>query len=41
MAYKTIIYLKPIEIGGMDFSNSELVNWHVYSIVPSFLILMA
>lgn len=40
-AYKSIIYLKPNEIGGMNFSNEELILWHIYSIVPSFLIIMA
>lgn len=39
--YKTVIFLKDKNLGGLAFSSSELSNWTMFCMVPSFFILFA
>jgi len=33
--------MKEKDLGGMEFSKEDLGNWHLYAIVPCFLIMFA
>jgi hypothetical protein len=39
--YKTVIFLKEKDLGGMEFGHNDLANWHLYAILPCFLIMFA
>ncbi len=39
--YKTVIFLKDRDLGGMAFEQNELSLWHTICIGPSFLIIFA
>lgn len=39
--YKTVIFLKSEDLGGLAFGSNELSAWHTYCIPPSFLIIFA
>lgn len=39
--YRTVIFLKDRNLGGLDFDSGELAFWNTLCIIPSFFILFA
>jgi hypothetical protein len=37
--YRTVIFLKDKNLGGLEFTSEELGNWNIVCIFPSFIIL--